>query len=64
MVKVKEVHVIINDIVHHFRPKAQAHHVPQLNNIVHALIRTDQIDYQSLFTTVLMKYAPANFQTP
>nr|CAH0100443.1 unnamed protein product [Daphnia galeata] len=49
--RVKEVHVIINDIVHHFRPKAQAHHVSQLHNIVHALIRTDQIDYQSLFTT-------------
>nr|SVE75004.1 EOG090X02HV [Daphnia dolichocephala] len=49
--RVKEVYRIINDIVQHFRPKAQSHHVNQLNNIVHALVRTEQVDYQSLFTT-------------
>ena len=36
----------------HLRPKAQPHHVPHLNNIVHAVIRSDQIDYQSLFSKV------------
>nr|SVE72817.1 EOG090X02HV [Ceriodaphnia reticulata] len=49
--RVKEVYRIINDVVNHFRPKAQAHHVTQLNSIVHALVRTDQVDYHSLFTT-------------
>nr|SVE92271.1 EOG090X02HV [Megafenestra aurita] len=49
--RVKEVYRIINDIVSHFRPKAQAHHVPLLNSVVQALVRTEQVDYQSLFTT-------------
>nr|SVE69681.1 EOG090X02HV [Eubosmina coregoni] len=45
----KEIHRIINEMIDHLRPKAQPYHVPQLNNIVHAIIRSDQIDYQSLF---------------
>lgn len=46
------MHRIINDIVQHCRPKAQAHHVANLTSIVHALVRTEQVDYQSLFMTV------------
>nr|SVE89762.1 EOG090X02HV [Daphnia sinensis] len=49
--RVKEMHRIINDIVQHCRPKAQAHHVANLTSIIHALVRTEQVDYQSLFTT-------------
>nr|SVE76887.1 EOG090X02HV [Daphnia lumholtzi]SVE78113.1 EOG090X02HV [Daphnia lumholtzi] len=49
--RVKEMHRIINDIVQHCRPKAQAHHVTNLTSIIHALVRTEQVDYQSLFTT-------------
>nr|SVE82392.1 EOG090X02HV [Daphnia magna] len=49
--RVKEMHRIINDIVQHCRPKAQAHHVANLTSIVHALVRTEQVDYQSLFMT-------------
>ena len=45
-------------MIDHLRPKAQPYHVPQLNNIGHAIIRSDQIDYQSLFAKVshLKKY--------
>ena len=53
--KVKEVHRIINDIVIHFRPKAEGHHVAHLQSIVYSLVRADQIDFQSLFTTVISR---------
>lgn len=45
-----EVNMILNDVVARCSPKAEAHHVTHLTNIVEALVGVDQADPHAMLT--------------